>query len=61
LCQRTAHGGQRSRPSQGEAIDLPAAVVIAKFSTLPTAVNEDIWLDHITMFDAVARTLAGLP
>jgi hypothetical protein len=61
LCQRTARGGQRSRPSRREAIDLPAAVVVAKFSTLPTAVDEDIWLDHIRMFDAVARTLADLP
>jgi hypothetical protein len=65
LCQRTARGGQRSRPSQGEAIDLPAAVVVAKSCTLPTAVDEDIWLDHMMMFemmfDAIARTLADLP
>ena len=40
-------------------INVPAAVVIVKFSTLPMALDDHIWLDNVALFDAIAATLAG--
>lgn len=39
------------------SINVPAAVVVAKFSTLPVALDNDLWLDHVALFDAVAAAL----
>jgi CubicO group peptidase (beta-lactamase class C family) len=38
-------------------VDVPAQVVVAKVSTLPVAVDEDLWLDHMALFDAVVAAL----
>ena len=40
-------------------LNVPADVVIVKLSTLPMALDDDIWLDHVAMFDAIAGKLAG--
>jgi CubicO group peptidase (beta-lactamase class C family) len=40
-------------------VNVPAQVVIVKLSTLPMALDDDLWLDHVAMFDAIAATLAG--
>jgi CubicO group peptidase (beta-lactamase class C family) len=38
-------------------INVPAQVVVAKFSTLRVASDDDEWLDQIALFDAIAAAL----